>query len=205
MWISLEGYKNANLMEDLKIIEKYTLDNKGRKEFEKKEDERFSDEMRKWHPLFEQAGAEAKAKAQGWGAADFDDSSWKKATVQYPRKYTVRWYRTKFELPAWMKDKKLIFSMNKAGEKADIYLNGKKIAGWNADAPESEKKIRLELNPELLVQNGENVFAVRGEYFCDRKSSSQMYNIITRTVLVLNKKSLHLTCAKLRENGLKSL
>lgn len=192
-------------MEDLKIIEKYTLDNKGRKEFEKKEDERFSDEMRKWHPLFEQAGAEAKAKAQGWGAADFDDSSWKKATVQYPRKYTVRWYRTKFELPAWMKDKKLIFSMNKAGEKADIYLNGKKIAGWNADAPESEKKIRLELNPELLVQNGENVFAVRGEYFCDRKSSSQMYNIITRTVLVLNKKSLHLTCAKLRENGLKSL
>ena len=192
-WISLEGYKNANLTEDLKIIEKYTLDNEGRKEFEKKESERVSDEMRKWHPLFEQAGAEAKAKAQGWEAVDFDDSSWKKATVQKPQKYyIVRWYRTKFELPAWMKDKKLILSMNKAGEKVDIYLNGKRIAGWNADAPESEKKIHLELDPEQMVQNGENVLAVRGEYFCNQKSSSQMYNIITRTALVLNKKKFTL-------------
>ena len=187
-WISLEGYKAAGLEKDLKTIERFDLDEEGKKAYEEKEAKRFAGAMKKWYPLFEQANAVAKEKAQGWNAIDYDDSSWKKATNQHPWKFIVRWYRTKFKLPDWMKDKKVTFFMRKAAEKADVYLNGKKIAAWEAYAPEKNKMIKIELEPEQLNQNGDNVLAVRGEYLYNRECSQQMSNVIYGADLSLGKK-----------------
>ena len=191
-WISLEGYKAAGLEKDLKMIERFDLDEEGKKAFEEKETKRFADAMKEWHPLFEQAGAEAKAKAQGWEAVDFDDSSWEKATNKTTWKYLVRWYRTKFQLPDSMKGKTVLLAMNKAAEKADIYLNGKKIAGWEADAPEKNKIVRLKLDPEQLNQDGENVLAVRGEYFYGGRSRGQMSAVFSQANIFQGKKRLAL-------------
>jgi sialate O-acetylesterase len=178
-WISLNGYKKFGPQSDLELYEKFDLDEDGIKAYEKKEDERFIREMTEWHPLFEKAGAEAKEKAQGWFATDFDDSQWEKGEVKTTRQYLARWYRGKFKLPANLKGKDLKLILRKVGEKADIYLNGKRLAGWEANASESDKKININLKADQLNQDGDNVLAIRGEYFHGHDSRNMMISILS--------------------------
>lgn len=177
-WISSEGYKTFGPESDWQTVQKFRLDAAGKKAFEIKDEERFVKAMAVWHPLFEKAGADARTKAQGWSDAGFDDSKWKAAMVQASPKYLVRWFRIGFALPAALKGKEVVFTMGKAGEKADIWLNGKKIAGWNADDPESKKKAVIKLTPDQLKQTGTNVIAVRGEYYYGIGSRIQMNHAI---------------------------
>ena len=189
-WISNAGYEAFGPESDWQMIQKFRMDAAAKKAYEAKEAERFAKSMAAWHPLFEKAGAEARAEAQGWSAAAFDDSQWKAAAAQPSPKYLVRWYRTGFKLPASLKGKTVVFTMGKAGEKADIWLNGKKIAGWNADDPENKKRAAVKLTPEQLDQTGTNVIAVRGEYFYNSAGRRQMNNVTGSARLTAGKASL---------------
>ena len=186
-WISDEGYTAAGIESDLKQIHRFRMDADEKKVFEANEANRFADQMTVWHLLFEAAGKLAKMDAQGWSAADFNDSAWEAAKTQQTPKYVARWYRKSFELPQNMKGKTIHFAMNKCGEKADVYLNGKRIAGWEANAPESKKTIRLNLPASEWNQNGKNVLAIRGEYFYNWQSRGQMENVINRANLFVGK------------------
>lgn len=182
-WISDAGYQASGIEKDLKTIQRFKLNDQQKKDYEAKEAKRFADAMAAWHPLFEKAGAAAKAKAAGWEAVGFNDSAWKPGKVENSPKYIARWYRTKFNLPAYLKGKTLLLSIGKVGEKADVYLNGKRIAGWEANDPESKKLARITLKPDQIDQNGSNTLAVRGEYFYNWGSRDQMANAIQRMML----------------------
>ena len=164
-WISQEGYKAFGPAGDLKLVEQFKIDAAAKKAYEEKEAKRFADGMKAWHPLFEAAGADARAKARTWSDADFDDSAWTPASEAFPRTYTVRWFRLKFNLPKNLRGKTVTFKLNKVAEKADLWLNGKRIGGWNADDPESAKSVNITLKPDQLDQTAANVLAIRGEYF----------------------------------------
>ena len=69
-------------------------------------------------------------------------------------------------------------------------MNGKKIAGWETYSPEDEKKIRLEITPDQLDQEGENTLAVRGVYLYGWKSASQMDNVILGAHFSMGKRLL---------------
>ena len=186
-WISDDGYAVAGIESDLKQIHRFRMDAFEKKVFEDNENKRFADQMTVWHPLFEAAGKQAKADAAAWSSPGFDDSAWEAAKPQQTPKYVARWYRKTFELPAAMKGKTVHFAMNKCGEKADVYLNGKRIAGWEANAPESKKTIRLNLPASEWNQDGKNVLAIRGEYFYNWQSRGQMEKVINRANLFVGK------------------
>ena len=186
-WISDDGYAVAGIESDLKQIHRFRMDAFEKKVFEDNENKRFADQMTVWHPLFEAAGKQAKADAAAWSSPGFNDSAWEAAKPQQTPKYIARWYRKTFELPAAMKGKTVHFAMNKCGEKADVYLNDKRIAGWEANAPESKKTIRLNLPASEWNQDGKNVLAIRGEYFYNWQSRGQMENVINRANLFVGK------------------
>ena len=174
-WISPEGFRAAGIRKDFKGMEEFfDGGGEGRASYMAKEQKRYSDAMREWQELFEKAGAEAREKARGWEKIDFDDSAWEPAVRRYTSKYLVRWYRAKFKVRDIMKGKTLVLNMQKGGDKVEIWLNGKKIAGWETYTPEAEKKIRLEITPDQLDQEGENTLAVRSVYLYGWKSASLM-------------------------------
>ena len=189
-WISPAGYEAFGPKSDLKILKKYRLDTAGKAAHERKEPERFRQEMAAWHPLFEKAGADARAKTQEWSSADFDDSGWRAAGLILSPRYVVRWFRLRFSLPPEMQGKEVVFTMNKAGEKADIWLNGEKISGWNADAPEDSKRAVVKLTPAQLNQTGKNVIAVRAEYFYGQDCRLQMKRVFSYSQLAAGKNKL---------------
>ena len=186
-WISPAGYESFGPESDLKQLIKFLLGKEEKQAFETKEAERFAKQMAEWHPLFEKAGSEARAKAQDWSSVDFDASKWKKASALPSGKYLVRWYRMEFELPKKLQGKNVVFAMGKAGEKADIWLNGKLIASWNADDPESRKRAVVKLTPEQFNQTGKNVLAVRGEYLYGGNSRAQMKQVFLNSRLAAGK------------------
>lgn len=177
-WISDEGYKASGIESDLKTIQEFRMDTAAKKAYETKEARRFADEMAAWHPLFAKAGENARAEARNWSAVGFDDSAWAPAKIRNSSRYTVRWNRMKFKLTPAMQGKTVQLNMNKLGEAADVYLNGKHIAGWNANDPESKKVIRLALKPEQFNQEGDNILAIRSEHFYSRQSRIHMGNTI---------------------------
>ena len=179
-WISLDGFKSANIRQDFKGMEEFFDGGiAGKKNFLAKERMRYSREMKKWQPLFEKAGEKAKQKALDWKNADFDDSAWEKAVQKIvPSQYIVRWYRTKFKLRDVMKGKTINFHMDKGGEKLEVWLNGKSIAAWETYTPEEEKQIRLQISPDQLNQNGENVLAVRVVYLYGGVCGAMRDNVI---------------------------
>ncbi|MBO4631799.1 MAG: beta galactosidase jelly roll domain-containing protein [Lentisphaeria bacterium] len=190
-WLSLEGFRTAGIRQDFKGMEEFfDGGEEGRKSYEAKEQKRYSDAMRKWQELFEKAGAEARKKAHGWETAGFDDSAWAPAVRRYSTKYLVRWYRAKFKVRDIMKGKKVVFNMEKGGDKAEVWLNGKKIAGWETYNSEDEKKIRLEITPDQLDQEGENTLAVRSVYLYGWKSASQMDKVIADAHFSMGKRLL---------------
>jgi len=192
-WISIEGFRNAGIREDFKGMEEFfDGGDEGQKRYLAKEAKRFADEMKEWQALFEKADAEAKVKAQGWKEPDFDDSSWKPATRATSPKYFVRWYRTKFKVRDIMKGKTIVFNMGKSGEKVDVWLNGKRIAGWETYSPENEKKAMVEVAPELLNQDGENVLAVRSLFVYGWRCSNQMYQAFQGPYFSMGKRILQL-------------
>lgn len=183
-WISNDGYHKFGPARDSLLVKKYSFDEAGRIEYEKQEQERFSKEMSEWHKLYEAAGAAAKTKSVSYSDADTDDSAWQAANLRFPRLYLTRWFRVKFSLPAPMQGKNITLSMPKVAEKADIYLNGKCIARWNAEDPENTKKVNVEIpTPQL-----ENVIAVRGEYFYPSAARQQMLDLFRKTVITCGKK-----------------
>ena len=186
-WISPAGYESFGPELDLKMLKQYQLDAAGKEAHEKREAERFRKGMAAWHPLFEAAGAEARAKSQDWASADFDDSRWEPAARRFSPRYLVRWYRIGFTLPAEMRGKEVVFTLGKAGEKVDIWLNGEKIASWEADAPEAAKRAAVKLAPAQLRQTGKNVIAVRAEYLYSDNCRRQMGIAVSRGRLTAGK------------------
>ena len=182
-WISNEGYHKFGPVRDSQLVKKYFFDEAGRIKYEKQEQERFSKEMSGWHKLYEIAGAAAKAKSASWADVNIDESTWKAANLRFPRLYLTRWFRIKFTLPAQMQGRNIILSMPKIAEKADIYLNGKRIAAWNAEAPEDTKKVKIEIPSAQL----ENVIAVRGEYFYPSVARQQMHELHNKKFLICGK------------------
>ena len=188
-WISLDGFKAANIRQDFKGMEEFfDGGTTGQQNYLTKERVRYKEAMKKWQPLFEKAGEKAKQEASTWQNADFDDSSWEKAVQKIiSTQYIVRWYRTKFKVPSAMKGKTINFYMDKGGEKVDVWLNGKSIAAWETYTPEEEKKVRLQITPEELNQNGENVLAVRAVYLYGWVSSAMRDNVIFHSHFFLDK------------------
>ncbi len=182
-WISNDGYHKFGPEKDSQLVKKYAFDDAGRIEYEKKEQERFSKEMSEWHKLYESAGAAAKTKSASCSDVNTDDSAWPAANLRFPRLYLTRWFRVKFTLPAQMQGKNITLTMPKIAEKADIYLNGKCIAHWNAEAPEDTKKVNIEIPSAEL----ENVIAVRGEYFYPSAARQQMLDLFRKTVITCGK------------------
>ena len=192
-WLSLEGFRTAGIRQDFKGMEEFfDGGEEGRKSYEAKEQKRYSDAMRKWQELFEKAGAGAREKTLGWETAGFDDSAWAPAVRRYSTKYLVRWYRAKFRVRDIMKGKTVVFNMEKGGDKVEVWLNGKKIAGWETYSPEEEKKICLEITPDQLDQEGENTLAVRAVYLYGWKSASQMDKVIADAYFSMGKRLLQL-------------
>jgi len=183
-WISDAGYKTFGPASDYKTLERFRMNDEEKKKYEEAESKRFSEGVREWHKLFAAAGAKAKAKAQGWAAADLDDSAWEKASPKgKDGKYIVRWFRNHFKLPAGDKGKKVTLNISKPGEKVDVYLNGTRVAGWEPDVPEKEKKIQVSLSPDRFNQDGDNVLAIRAEYYQNGGWWQQINNIIRETWL----------------------
>ena len=177
-WISQEGYKAFGPASDLKLVEQFKIDAAAKKAYEEKEAKRFADAMKAWHPLFEAAGADARAKARSWSNVDFDDSAWNPASEAVPRTYAVRWFRLKFDLPKNLRGKTVTLKLNKVAEKADLWLNGERIAGWNADDLESAKSVNVTLKPEQFNQTSANVLAIRGEYFHGAACRGQLRTLL---------------------------
>ena len=182
-WISNEGYHKFGPTIDSQLVKKYSFDEAGRIKYEEQEQLRFSKEMAQWHKLYESAGAAAREKSASWSNVNIDESAWKPATLRFPRIYLTRWFRVKFTLPAKMQGKTITLSMAKVAEKADIFLNGKRIAGWNADDPECTKKVSIEIPTAQL----ENVIAVRGEYFYPTIARQQMLDLFRKTFVLSGK------------------
>ena len=190
-WISNAGYEKFGPKSDFAMVRKFKFSDAEKAKYEEDQFNRFVPAMTKWHALFAKAGEQAAAQAKDWAKADFDDSQWQAAAAQYSRKFLVRWFRCKFKQPAGT-DKNLQLVMNTVGEQADIYLNGKRIAGWDAVAPETEKKVKVSLSPEMLNASGENVLAVRGEYYYYAPGRQQMLDVIRTTALIQGKKRIPL-------------
>ncbi|NLZ62001.1 MAG: sialate O-acetylesterase, partial [Acholeplasmataceae bacterium] len=182
-WISPTGYQQFGPSRELDQLQRFDLNDEGKKQYVENEKMRFIQEMTEWHPLFEAAGAQQKAAAVHWADADFDDSSWSEVKVQNPSQYLVRWCRTKFMLTEDLKGKEVQLHMNKLGESADIYLNGKLIASWKAFDPEDKKIVRISLNEEQLKQNEENVLAIRAEHFYSAQGRSHIQNTLWGSLL----------------------
>ena len=182
-WISNEGYHKFGPARDSQLVKKYSFDEAGRIKYEEQEQQRFSKEMAEWHKLYEAAGAAAKAKSASWSKVDLDESAWKAATLQFPRLYLTRWFRVKFTIPAQMQGKTVTLTMPKVAEKADIFLNGKRIAAWNAEDREDTKKVKM----EIPSAQAENVIAVRGEYFYPSAARQQMHELHTKTFVICGK------------------
>ena len=203
-WISNAGYETFGPERDLAEVRKYRLSPAEKKAFEKKAEERFAEEMAKWHALFVRAGARAAEQAKDWFRIDLNDSNWSPGVAAVPDAYLVRWFRCRFELSAastqslfrWFrfrpaspdaeKNGKILFCMRNTGEKIDVYLNGKRIAGWRPDTLRYRKNIRIALDPELFRPDG-NVLAVRGEYYSPSSGRSQMQNLLQNTFLIQEK------------------
>lgn len=188
-WISIDGFKAANIRQDFKGMEIFFDGGaSGQKHYLNKERMRYQEAMKKWQPLFEKAGEKAKQQTRDWKNRDFDDSAWEKAVQEIiPSQYIVRWYRTKFKLRNKMKGKTLNFHMDKGGEKIEIWLNGKSIAAWETYTPEEDKKVRLQITPDMLNQNGENVLAVRAVYLYGWVSGAMRDNVIFHSHFSLGK------------------
>ena len=187
-WISNAGYETFGPESDFKTVKQFSLDAAGKKAFEQKTAKQFEQNMTKWHALFAKAGAKAAEEAKEWSGADLNDSDWKPAAVAPSYQFLVRWFRCPFKTPAGAKKNQLLFSMKDTGEKVDVFLNGKRIAGWEPNVLPSRKIIRVALDPELLKPDG-NILAVRGEYYAYYTGRRQMQNLLRNTSLM---------CAKVR-------
>lgn len=182
-WISPAGYQQFGPSQELAQLQRFDLNDDEKKQYVENEKTRFIREMTQWHPLFEAAGAQQKAAAAHWADADFDDSAWPEVKVESPSQYLVRWSRTKFMLTDDLKGKDVQLHMNKLGESADLYLNGKQIASWKAFDPEEKKVVRISLSTEQLKQNGENVLAIRAEHFYSTQGRSHIQNTLLGNLL----------------------
>ncbi|MBR2344418.1 MAG: beta galactosidase jelly roll domain-containing protein [Lentisphaeria bacterium] len=190
-WISDDGFRTAGLQKELQLIDRFKLDEAGKKEFEAAEKARYLKQLTAWYPHFEKAGADAKARAfaAGWDKPDFDDSKWKPAKWVSLRKYTVRWYRMNFRLFSWMRNKPLQLIMPKGGDFVEVFINGKKVAEYLPCIPEEEKKIDVTLPAELFNARGSNQISVRAGYFHRGPDRSSMINLLERTGLKVDGKT----------------
>ena len=188
-WISDAGYEEFGPASDLQTVKRFRLDAAGKEDFEKKELNRFILAMTEWHTLFAQAGAEAAAKAKGWGQPGLDDSDWQPASATMPRKFLIRWFRCKFKSP-FETGRKIQLVMERPGSNVDIYLNGKRIGGRDACDPDPTK-IKIDLEPGLLAA-GSNVMALRCEYYGDPDNAKRMEFLLRQTIMTAGKKRIEL-------------
>ena len=191
-WISEAGTRAAGLREETARLDRFNLTAAAKKAFEDKEKQRFAAQIRQWHQAFAAAGAAARTAATGWAAENFDDSGWApaKAAARNSGTYTVRWYRMKFRLFSWMRGKPLRFTMPKGAEALEVFINGRPVARFAADAPETAKDLDLELPADLFRVRGDNTIAVRAEYFYRGADRVQMVNLLERTKLAVGSRAM---------------
>ncbi|MBQ9774959.1 MAG: hypothetical protein IJW17_02850 [Lentisphaeria bacterium] len=193
-WISEEGYKKAGLQKELNTLKKFRFTQEEKEQYEAKEKKRFQQEMKAWHDLFREACRSEMEKNRENSNVSLDDSQWDRS--QRPQCFweaQSRWFRLKFSLPANMAGKKVVLKFGKIGEAADIYLNGKKIHSYKPDSPEEKKSGTVEIPVELWSKSGENLLAVRGEYYHIYRSRDEMYNLMRGISLVVGKQQFRLS------------
>ena len=191
-WISEDGIRTAGLREESAKLDQFNFTPEKKAAFEKEVKQRFATRMRQWHRFFAAAGAAAREASAGWFAENLDESGWIPASAVSRNHgvYTVRWYRMKFRLYSWMRGRTLRFSMPKGGEALEVFINGKSVAKFAADAPEESKSLDLDLPAELFHADGENTIAVRAEYFYRGADRQQMINLLERTKLAVGTKAM---------------
>ena len=191
-WISDAGYEEFGPASDLAIVKKFRLTDAEKKEFEEKAVERFTKAMTEWHALFAKAGAKAAETAKDWANPGLDDSGWKPAAEAVTRTYLVRWFRCKFKTPPASGTDRLRLVMGIPGCRAAVYLNGKLIASREPCPPKQPAAIQCTIEPGQLDPSGDNVLAVRCEYYYGPAARRQMLFLLRQTLLVRGKERIAL-------------
>jgi len=87
--------------------------------------------------------------AEGWAAADFDDSRW--VAMPVPDRWQnngfpnngAYWYRRRVELPAHWRGKSLELHLAKVDAHDDTYVNGERIGGVGWENPIANRTLRI--------------------------------------------------------------
>ena len=112
-----------------------------------------------------------------WRDRNFDDSDWEEIHVPaswesqgYEEYDGYAWYRTKFRLPASLRNEQMYLSLGKIDDYDRVYLNGEEI-GEVFDLPKDSEYRRkgyefnarrvYEIPVDLLSENGSNTIAIR--------------------------------------------
>ncbi len=139
--------------------------------------------MRAWLPVFERAANAKGKKPVSWEQPGFDDSQWVPAKFRALHSYNIHCYRMNFRLFSWMRNKALRLVIPKAGEFAEVYINGKLAAKFAADDPEEKKNIDILLPADFFNSRTDNLIAIRAGYFYRGLDRVQMINLLERTTL----------------------
>jgi hypothetical protein len=112
-----------------------------------------------------------------WSLPATNDGAWKR--VQVPAYWETQgycgydgmgWYRTTIRLKGDLENEHLVLMLGKIDDIDEVYLNGEKIGGIGSFTPKGLRSIRHDeyrrwraytIPPELLVEKGDNVLAVR--------------------------------------------
>jgi hypothetical protein len=141
-----------------------------------------------------------QGEANGYPAADFDDSRWRKAATysktlsgQGIEENTILWYRTTFTVPE--KHEKLTLLFPEVDGIVTVYVNGQALEPTGvlaaatkkkakADAPAMPRRSPFEVDVTSAVKPGDNVVAVRAD---NRKISELFLGGILRPVVLVEK------------------
>ncbi|MBR0460359.1 MAG: hypothetical protein IJJ26_14090 [Victivallales bacterium] len=190
-WISEKGFREAKLPKELAIIDKYSMDAEQQKAYLKAERERYASEMAAWYPLYLKAGEKHFQTAKKWIAPDWDTKDWRQAAGARGSGYFTYVYCHKVTLKPELKGKEVTLQMGNIAEAAEVYVNGKKVAGWLPNEPfdwRLSRSVKAKLQPADLNQDGENTIVVFGSFF---RNNSQTYNstrsLVERSSLAADK------------------
>ena len=116
-----------------------------------------------WQALAGHAGGE---RADGWHAAEFDDSTWQLAELPGPWEQSrlgnfdgVVWYRRPVDVPAGWNGRDLQLSLGPIDDMDSVWFNGTKVGGIEVHGRWTEP--RHYTVPANVIREGRNTVAVR--------------------------------------------
>ncbi len=104
----------------------------------------------------------------GWAEPDFDDSTWKDATVPGDWKSTLKldmlggvWFRRSFDAPAAWSGEDVHLELGAIKDFDTAYINGQQVGATRADTPNAWQVQRRYLVSRNIIKTGHNVIAIR--------------------------------------------